>query len=160
MLYIFSSFLFFSSEITIYLQVGEAVVLTSPNFPSNYSNNAVLTWNIIAPSQSYGVLVNFTHFHLEQSFDYLRVYAGSTPSFGNSTQIGVYSGSSLPANIESTYMYLWMIFTSDGSVVYSGFEIEVSAFNLTGNNNNNNNNNNNSSYKAHNTAIASLCAGK
>ena len=26
--------------------------------------------------------------------------------------------------------------------------------------NNNNNNNNNSSYKAHNTAIASLCAGK
>ena len=126
------SFSFFAENITIYLQVGEAVVLTSPNFPSNYSNNADLTWNIIAPSQSYGVLVIFNHFYLELSYDYLRVYAGSNPSFENSTPIGVYSGSSLPAKIESRDMYLWMSFTSDGSVVFSGFEIEVSAFDLTG----------------------------
>ena len=131
-LFTFCSFHSLHAEATIYLQVGEAVVLTSPNFPNNYSNNANMMWNIIAPSQDYGVLVNFTHFHLEQCCDYLSVYAGSTPSFRDSALIGEYLGSSLPANIESRHMYLWISFTSDGSVVYSGFEIEVSAFDLTG----------------------------
>ena len=90
-----------------------------------------MTWNITAPL-NYGVLVNFNHFHVEQSYDYLRIYAGSIPSFGDSTQIGVYSGSSLPANIESRDMYLWITFTSDTSVAYSGFEMEVSALDLAG----------------------------
>ena len=90
-----------------------------------------MMWNIIAPL-NYGVLVNFTHFHLEQYSDYLRVYAGSIPSFVHSTLIGVYSGSSLPANIESRNMYIWITFTSNSSVAYSGFEMEVSVLDLTG----------------------------
>ena len=126
-------FLYSFSIDTIQLNVSETVVLTSPNYPSNYPNNVYQTWIITTPSDAYGVQVNFTHFHLESCCDYVRIYAGSTPSYRDRTRLGVFFNTSLPPIIESPYMYLWITFTSDSSVTFPGFRVEVKALDLTGN---------------------------
>ena len=60
----------------------------------------------------------FFRFHTELNHDFVYVYDGGSSS---SPLIGQHNGSSLPPTITSSSNQLFVIFTSDGSNVFSGF---------------------------------------
>ncbi|MEN2993230.1 MAG: CUB domain-containing protein, partial [Bacteroidia bacterium] len=87
----------------------------------NYSNNENRTITFVAPPGQ-RVYVVFLSFNTEANFDFLRAYDG--PNTG-SPLIGTYSGTTLPPTINSTGNSLTFNFTSDGSVVGSGWSAMV-----------------------------------
>nr|XP_054772461.1 tolloid-like protein 2 [Lytechinus pictus] len=112
---------------------GTAMTITSPNYPSNYDNNVNILWKVIAPN-GFRIRLQFSDFNLEERWwnsgwwyaDSLTVYLGLTDSFSDATRIATLSGSSLPDDISSTGSYMWLRFTSDGSVTRQGFSASVS----------------------------------
>eukprot|EP00057_Strongylocentrotus_purpuratus_P028098 XP_011682572.1 PREDICTED: bone morphogenetic protein 1-like [Strongylocentrotus purpuratus] len=77
-------------------------------------------------------MVQFNDFDLEQGdngtyYDILRVYHGLTSSLEDTTQRARLSGSSLPDNISSIGSYLWLWFTTDGTVTEKGFALTIRA---------------------------------
>ncbi|RYE17372.1 MAG: hypothetical protein EOP51_24000, partial [Sphingobacteriales bacterium] len=88
----------------------------------NYSNNAnsILTINPATP----GSLIQVSGtFDLENTFDYLYVYDGSSIA---GTLLGTYTGSgSIPA-LQSSTGPITLRFTSDNTTIRSGFQINVS----------------------------------
>jgi hypothetical protein len=89
----------------------------------NYNNN-VDGYAVINPvSIGDKVKITFTHFETESDYDYVFIYDGSNTS---APLLGQYSGSILPPSFTSTNGSLTIHFTSDGSVAYRGFRIEIS----------------------------------
>ncbi|XP_020915055.1 deleted in malignant brain tumors 1 protein, partial [Exaiptasia diaphana] len=93
--------------------------ITSPNYPSNYLNGQSCYWLLTANAGA--VHLSFEHFYTEQCCDKVRVYDGGSSS---SSQIDEYSGTSIPSNLTSSSNQMYITFTSDGSVVYTGFVIK------------------------------------
>ncbi len=60
-------------------------------------------------------------YYTESSFDYLYIYDGTSSS---GTQLGYFSGSGT-INVTSISGSLYLYFRSDGSVTYTGFELQV-----------------------------------
>ena len=60
----------------------------------------------------------FFRFETESGYDFVNVYNGTSSS---SPLIGQYDGSTLPAAITSSGNNLFINFTTDGSVIKSGF---------------------------------------
>ena len=91
----------------------------------NYSNSENYTRTIYPGTQGNVVKMTFISFDTE-SADHLYVYDGTSTS---ATQIGDYSGHSVtcPFTVEATNSTgaLTFRFTSDGSVVYPGWEAEI-----------------------------------
>ena len=116
---------------TIYLEIGEQVTITSPNYPYDYPNNYYKLWEIIPPSELV-VLLQFTEFRLESCCDYLEVYSGDDLDSSSSSWIAHFSGSGLPNDMIISGAYLWLEFSTDSSVTYTGFLLDVSAVNTTG----------------------------
>eukprot|EP00057_Strongylocentrotus_purpuratus_P029541 XP_011684015.1 PREDICTED: deleted in malignant brain tumors 1 protein-like [Strongylocentrotus purpuratus] len=54
------------------LVIGEMQTIMSPNYPSNYPNDALYNWYITAIS-GYDVLFHFQNFYLQSNYDYLRI---------------------------------------------------------------------------------------
>ena len=104
------------------IPIGGIVEITSPNYPSNYPNNAYEEWELVAPS-GFVVRLHFTDFYMESCCDQLTINDGLT-----STRL---SGSSLPNDYFSRGTYLELVFSSDYSVTYSGFRLEATAFNTS-----------------------------
>jgi len=92
--------------------------ISSPNYPNNYYNNAYCTWRISAYYSYYYVQVRVTDFDLEPGDDYLKFYDGSSSSYPEIDWQGVNS----PIYSSGNYMYIK--FTSDGSVTRSGFQLQ------------------------------------
>lgn len=99
--------------------------ITSPNFPSPYSNNMDCQWTIQPPSDS-RIELNFAAFELESDsncrYDWLKVHDGrdeSSPIIGG----GRMCGKNIPENIVSNGNILHLIFKSDSSVPEKGFKI-------------------------------------
>ncbi len=93
----------------------------SPGYPNNYGNNENCQWIIKAP---YGerILIYFTTFDLEDhsqcSFDSVNIFDGQN---SNASLLSKRCGSSLPQPVNSSGRYIYMQFTSDGSVTKKGF---------------------------------------
>ncbi|XP_072046866.1 hyalin-like [Amphiura filiformis] len=98
-------------------------VITTPNYPSFYPNDAKCTWIIRGGEGTY-IQLMFTNFTLEESvedgcYDWLEILTTKI-----SDRIG-YCGTSLDRETaQSRRNYLWLQFRSDESIVQSGFRAE------------------------------------
>ena len=91
---------------------------------NNYGNSMDVTMTFL-PETPGGILeVVFNTFDLENNYDFLYVYDGSSTS---ATQIGQYTGSAGPSTVTATNAEgaLTFRFSSDGSVSKSGWEAIV-----------------------------------
>ncbi len=84
---------------------------------ANYADDQ-RTVILIQPAGATTITLNFTQFDLELNWDYLFIYDGATTS---STQIGRYTGNTLPSTITSTGGSLLLDFRSDCATTAPGF---------------------------------------
>ena len=90
---------------------------TSPSYPSYYSNNEYCTWTIEAPVGHY-VFLYFYEFITESGYDFLYIYDGNSDS---SPQIIRAMGQMAPWSVYSSSRFLFLLFTTDHSVIQKGF---------------------------------------
>jgi len=103
----------------------QPVIITSPDYPSNYPNNKECDWTIRVPSGQ-KVRIVFDKFVTEFYHDPVKIYDGAN---GSSKLIKQISGSSIPAEIISTGNQLHITFKSDHSITGEGFRATVSGEN-------------------------------
>ncbi|XP_075037429.1 uncharacterized protein LOC142098482 [Mixophyes fleayi] len=98
-------------------------VITSPNFPDSYPNNAYCHWNITMNTK---FKITFTSFDIESGgltclFDKLKIYNGR--DFNSLYQYGDLCGQNLPTPITSYGNTMQLIFNSDWIVGHKGFSL-------------------------------------
>ncbi|XP_078494029.1 cubilin [Ciona intestinalis] len=98
-------------------------LITSPNYPNNYPNNANCTWTITA-SDGMRVQLNLIRFSTERNYDHLTISSDGTMLARNS---GTYSNR-IYTSIGNT---LTLRFTSDRSFTRSGFNATFVEFDPT-----------------------------
>ena len=86
---------------------------------NDYPNNSYCEW-LIQPAGASTVTVNFTYFDVENNYDYVYIYDGSSTS---DPLLGTYTGTNLPLEITSTSSSVFIVFTSDYMIGSEGFEI-------------------------------------
>jgi hypothetical protein len=88
----------------------------------SYLNRESCNW-IIAPSGANSVTLSFSLFETESSFDLVRVYSCLNTLCDSTWELGSspFSGFSVPLNITSNTGIMKVVFTTDGSTIYSGF---------------------------------------
>ncbi len=93
----------------------------------SYTNNEYSITTIAPSAGNNTITVTFNSFQLESGYDYLKVYNGSDT---NAPLLGTFSGSSIPGPFTSDNPNgtLTFLFTSDGSVTYSGWDATVDCF--------------------------------
>ena len=94
-------------------------VITSPGFPNNYPDNSNVAWLIQVPQGNY-IEMNFLSFKTEE-YDCLKVYNATSDA---STIIEEYCGNDSPKRLISHNHEILLVFTSDYSDNYKGFNIE------------------------------------
>ncbi|KAM4640525.1 CUB domain-containing protein 2 [Discoglossus pictus] len=106
---------------------GLSGVLTSPEYPDSYPNNAECHWLIQAAPHSRVRLV-FTDFQMENNeecnFDYVAVFDGST---GESHHVHHYCGGAKPPDTTSSSNELRVVFKSDFNIGGRGFKAHYSS---------------------------------
>ncbi|AXT50982.1 hypothetical protein D1818_09155 [Aquimarina sp. BL5] len=92
-----------------------------------YSNNESITYTLCPDTPGSSVVLNFTSFDVENTFDFLQVYEGTTTT----TLIDSYNNGNIPTTIISSDPSgcLTFIFSSDGSVVGNGWQANISCTN-------------------------------
>lgn len=95
----------------------------SGGLSGNYTNNENRTYTFCPVSPEAVMNISFSSFATESSFDYMRIYNGSTAT-GTYLQ---YSGTSLPPPFTSTAPggCITIQFLSDGSVLYGGWAAQL-----------------------------------
>ncbi len=88
--------------------------------PSNYADNANCKW-LIAPPSATKITFTVTEFNLEDSFDLLTLSSCTDASCGSKQQVLRHTGTSIPPSVTTTTGFLLVEFTTDGSVMRSGF---------------------------------------
>lgn len=90
----------------------------------NYENNANITTVICPTNNTDLVTITFTAFALENNFDFLRVYDGTSAA---APLLATLTGAALPPSFTSSTPggCLTFVFTSDGSVVQAGWIANV-----------------------------------
>lgn len=83
----------------------------------NYSNSENTTFNI-TPTDATTICIRFSSFNTESGYDLLKIYNNIN---GTGTLLATLSGTSLPSDVTSSTGKMSLIFTSDGSVVSSGW---------------------------------------
>jgi bacillolysin len=96
------------------------IVYDSGGPTSNYEDNTNYTITI-APLNSSSLNLHFNAFSMENNYDYLMVYDGPSTA---SPLIGTYTGTTIPANIQSSGNSITLRQTSDNGVTGSGFNID------------------------------------
>ena len=91
-------------------------IIKSPGYPSSYSDNEDCTWELVS---SHRIKLTFTYFVTEANYDYLYVYDGDSTS----SQFEKWSGVNTGEVVTSTGQNLFLKFTTDGSVINTGFTI-------------------------------------
>lgn len=89
----------------------------------NYGNDERLLW-LIQPPNTSSVTAEFTHFNLENNWDFMFIYDGATT---DAPLIGKYTGTNSPGTIVSTGGSLLIEFRSDCATVSSGWAITYSS---------------------------------
>jgi len=90
----------------------------SGGLTGNYSNSQNCSF-LINPGCATSITLNFNAFQLESGYDYFKVYNGINTS---GPLLLSASGSSIPSPVTANSGSMYITFTSDGSVVYSGWE--------------------------------------
>ncbi|MCD6020206.1 MAG: N-acetylmuramyl-L-alanine amidase, negative regulator of AmpC, AmpD [Bacteroidetes bacterium] len=85
---------------------------------ASYTNDERKLWLFQPSGGATSVSMNFTSFNLENKYDYLFIYDGSTV---NSTLIGKYTSTVSPGNINSTGSSLLIEFRSDCATTAAGW---------------------------------------
>ncbi len=96
----------------------------SGSFNSRYSNNENITYTLCPDTPGTSLVLNFTSFDVEDNFDFLQVYDGTTTA----TLIDIYDNGNIPTSVVSTDASgcLTFVFTSDGSVTGEGWTADIS----------------------------------
>ncbi|MEM7206812.1 MAG: DUF6701 domain-containing protein [Pseudomonadota bacterium] len=84
----------------------------------SYSNDESCQF-LIQPSGGGNISLSFSAFRYETSYDFLRIYDGTTTS---STLLGSFTGNSLPADLTASSGSMLIVNETDYSVVRSGFQ--------------------------------------
>jgi gliding motility-associated-like protein len=102
---------------------GCAGTVRDPGGNQNYPNNTNSTLTICSGNANY-ILLTFSQFNMEQNYDFLTIYSGVGTG---GTIIATLTGNALATNTynaQSTCVTL--VFTSDGSINASGFQLTYS----------------------------------
>jgi len=101
----------------------EPQLLSSPGYPGNYTNNLNETYTITAPMEDQQIEISFTHFAIEGEadcmYDTLRIVDAD-----GTVLLPPSCGYLEPAPVMSRTNQVKVIFTTDMSVVDTGFELE------------------------------------
>ncbi|MCS7084833.1 MAG: hypothetical protein NZ534_01990, partial [Bacteroidia bacterium] len=89
----------------------------------NYNNNSNCRW-LIQPPGATQIIINFTQFATESTWDFVHVFAGSDAT---APLVGSYSGSSLPPSIVVNGGSAFVWFHSDGFGTAAGWSFNYSA---------------------------------
>ncbi|KAL6038977.1 hypothetical protein STEG23_010066, partial [Scotinomys teguina] len=100
---------------------GPSGVITSPNFPIQYDNNAHCVWVITALNPAKVIKLAFEEFDLERGYDTLTVGDGGQDG-DQKTVLYILTGTSVPDLIVSTHHQMWLLFQSDSSGSSLGFK--------------------------------------
>ncbi|KAB5530866.1 hypothetical protein PHYPO_G00134270 [Pangasianodon hypophthalmus] len=101
---------------------GPSGVITSPNFPVQYDNNANCTWIITASDPSKVIKLTFEDFDLERGYDTLTVGDGAVIG-DQRTVFHVLSGTNTPDLVVSTSHQMWLNFKTDDTSGSLGFKV-------------------------------------
>jgi gliding motility-associated-like protein len=98
-----------------------------PGGTGNYGNSQTFVYTICPSTPGAKVIVNFSAFNLENSFDFLEVFDGNSVA---SPTLGAYTGAAGPglatASVSNATGCLTFRFTSDGSVTSTGWIAAIS----------------------------------
>ncbi len=95
----------------------------------NYNNNEVMS-GIIAPTGAGAVTLRFTVFNTESGFDFVTVKSCTATNCLQSgvTELGRYSGSTIPGPVTSNTGIMLIEWTSDSIVFTSGWSADWGEF--------------------------------
>ncbi|XP_027021418.2 CUB and sushi domain-containing protein 1 isoform X3 [Tachysurus fulvidraco] len=100
---------------------GPKGVITSPNYPVQYENNAHCVWVITAMDPEKVIKLAFEEFDLERAYDTLTV--GDGGKIGDARRVlYVLTGSSVPDLIVSMSNQMWLHLQSDDTIGSQGFK--------------------------------------
>ncbi|XP_053315605.1 CUB and sushi domain-containing protein 1 [Spea bombifrons] len=101
--------------------------ILSPGFPEPYGNSLNCIWKITVTEGS-GIQIQVLSFATEHNWDSLEIYDGSDMT---APRLGSFSGTTVPALLNSTSNQLYLHFHSDISVAAAGFHLEYKTVGLT-----------------------------
>ncbi|XP_075454326.1 CUB and sushi domain-containing protein 1 [Ascaphus truei] len=101
--------------------------ILSPGYPEPYGNSLNCVWKIIVTEGS-GIQIQVISFATEHNWDSLEIYDGSDMT---APRLGSFSGTTVPALLNSTSNQLYLHFHSDISVAAAGFHLEYKTVGLT-----------------------------
>ncbi|XP_072466207.1 CUB and sushi domain-containing protein 2 isoform X2 [Notamacropus eugenii] len=101
--------------------------ILSPGFPEPYLNSLNCVWKITVPEGA-GIQIQVISFVTEQNWDSLEVFDGADNTV---TMLGSFSGTTVPALLNSTSNHLYLHFYSDISVSAAGFHLEYKTVGLS-----------------------------
>ncbi|XP_037683717.1 CUB and sushi domain-containing protein 2 isoform X4 [Choloepus didactylus] len=101
--------------------------ILSPGFPEPYLNSLNCMWKIMVPEGA-GIQIQVISFVTEQNWDSLEVFDGADNTV---TMLGSFSGTTVPALLNSTSNQLYLHFYSDISVSAAGFHLEYKTVGLS-----------------------------
>uniref|UniRef100_A0A2K6FE01 CUB and Sushi multiple domains 1 n=1 Tax=Propithecus coquereli TaxID=379532 RepID=A0A2K6FE01_PROCO len=100
--------------------------ILSPGYPEPYGNNLNCVWKIIVTEGS-GIQIQVISFATEQNWDSLEIHDGGDAT---APRLGSFSGTTVPALLNSTSNQLYLRFQSDISVAAAGFHLEYKTVGL------------------------------
>ncbi|KAI5211293.1 Cub And Sushi Domain-Containing Protein 1 [Manis pentadactyla] len=100
--------------------------ILSPGYPEPYGNNLNCVWKIIVTEGS-GIQIQVISFATEQNWDSLEIHDGGDMT---APRLGSFSGTTVPALLNSTSNQLYLHFQSDISVAAAGFHLEYKTVGL------------------------------
>jgi len=120
----------------IFNMTNGSVTTCSGNFydsgssSGSYQNNENFTETFYPSTPGSMIRFTFTSFSTESGYDFLRIYNGTSTS---ATLIGTYQGTTGPTTVtaSNTSGALTFNFTSDGSVISTGWSADVSCYSTT-----------------------------
>ena len=92
----------------------------------NYANNQTLTMTFCSSQPGTCIRLSFTNFDVENTYDYLYVYNGSSAA---APLIGTYTGTVGPGVVTGTGGCITIVFTSDITVTNPGWAATISCVN-------------------------------
>ncbi|MBZ3876498.1 CUB and sushi domain-containing protein 1 [Sciurus carolinensis] len=100
--------------------------ILSPGYPEPYGNNLNCVWRITVTEGS-GIQIQVISFATEQNWDSLEIHDGGDVT---GPRLGSFSGTTVPALLNSTSNQLYLRFQSDISVAAAGFHLEYKTVGL------------------------------
>jgi hypothetical protein len=89
-------------------------------YRTNYANAEVMS-GIIAPTGAMSITLQFTAFATEQGYDFVTLKSCTAIDCLQSSELGRFSGSTIPSPVTSNTGFMMIQWSSDYSVIASGW---------------------------------------